>query len=784
MSLETLDFVFSAKREDGAWKKLAQTLQDSGFRTVARPGSETTVLVFARLSKATFADLVRADALKSFQVGLATQTDLAADRVRIVHSYLTSPKPIGVGLTPGKGDWELLEAIVPIAGYLRDKAVLTTAKRSLQAPGLVTLSLFETYGSDVAMYFEFLKHYTYGLAGLTAFGAVAYFKAKQYSLTYSFIGLLWLVALLVLWKRKERALVQVWGVEYAGRIEKHDAELSQLNAEKDEDDQTALPKARAAKESSRFVKELAFIPVALTFVAVLVSYQLACFVLEIFLAEIYDGPGKGLLTLVPTVLVAVFVPILTIVYNTVVDKFLLWESHDNNITRYNSFVIKSFTLNFLTGYVPLLITAFIYLPFAHLIEPNLPVLQRSIESSIHHDRYVYKYLTKLKSQHAFKINQGRLNGQFFFFMVTNSVIQLVLKYALPLVLPIVIQLVKMHVLGKKEKPAEEDAPEEKAWLDAVRKAVTLPEYKTHDDYRGLALQFGYLTMFGPVWTLAPLVAAVFNVITFKIDTYKLASGKYFRPPVPKRSDSIHPWDSAFVLLAWFGSVVSPLVTAFYRHGLTPPKSMGELAFNKASVNVSSTTLLMFTLFGFEHVFFVILFFGSKLVAKFSSLSALSLAEENAKFRGEVFAKEDPKISVDDYEWDEVSIKEMSKQAEGKYEPDVSTGILSGYGKKGSSDLARLQAKKAKLEEDRQKLEAKAGKGDRIVETVDADGNKMSAIMGSGNHIPMEDVEDIERKLLKNESDEESNAEEQSALEGKTSKKKSLKKLLKRGKEKI
>ena len=797
MSIEQSDFIFSVRGDNHTEQNLStlvSALHEHGFQTQARPGTGQSALVFARISSQTYANVVARDLQKLAEFGVTANSSEPADRPRLVYSYLTSPAgdndTNGVGITPGKGKWLFVESVLPNSAFLADKSVAQKGKEAALSPSLSAAGFRNTHGTQIALYFEFLKFYIGALGVLSIFGAIAFVKSKTYSLTYSFVNLAWGISFLLLWKRKERALVNLWGVQNAHKVEEYDADLATASIGASAKKTAAFSQENRA--GRRFMRELAFIPIAIVFVAILVTYQLTCFVLEIFLAEIYNGPGKMFLTLVPTVLISVFVPILTIIYNMVVNKFLVWEGHDNNYTRYDSFVVKTFTLNFLTGYVPLLITSFIYLPFAHFIEPELPVIKNLVISNIHHDRYAYKWLSQIKSQREFKINQARLDGQFFYFIVTNQIILFVLKYGLPLALPPVMKLVNTKLLGKKEDAVPVDKPEEKEWLAKVRHYALLPEHNVHDDYRGLCLQFGYLAMFGPVWTLAPLLSVVFNIITFKLDTLKLTSGKYFRPPVPKRVDSIHPWDIAFFALAWLGLIISPAVAAFYRHGTKPPKTLGQFGLEKASVNVSSSTYLWLTLFASEHVFFALYFIGSKA----SSFLRSDKEVENSYLQ---HSKKDEKLepkSVDkSSDWKLSSVEEVKKQAKGtgkfvspqpekKQNGTRANGhvsdeksahalvsekaILSGVsttaaGSVGTDQslnnrnakLAELEQKKAQLERvkhtlEKKQLEAQREKGDTIIDTIDSQGNKTQAIIDGDLHIDMSDVRDVERTLSKNE----------------------------------
>lgn len=757
------------KLSDANLKKLLSVLDKKGFITQARPGPDpkSTLLVFLRLSGALYLEVVEKDLIKNYEFGVTSKDDSPSDRPRVIYSYLSNPEECGgCAITPGKGEWTFVSSITPISGCLANSKFFEKAKKLILAPELGTNALKKDYGTLIAFYFEFLKFYIGSLSILAVLGLVAKLHSKTLSLTYSFVNLIWGTVFWLLWKRRERYLANFWGVQNAHKIDEYNAELTSLNKNFE---RTSSYKHRDRHDGVRFVKQIMFAPVALVFVAVLVSYQLGCFVIEIFLSEIYDGPGKAVLTLLPTILISVFVPVLTIVYNLVVDKFLVWESHDNTYSRSDSFVVKTFVLNFLTGYVPLLITSFIYLPFAHLIQPNLPEIQRTLASNINSNRYVYKYLTKVKSQQDFVINQERLSGQFFFFIVISQIIQFGVKYGLPLVLKPVLKLVNEKVLGKVEDVKVQDAPEEKEWLEKVRAAVVLPEHNVNDDYRGLAMQYGYLILFGPVWTLAPLLSLIFNAITFKLDQFKLSSGLYYRPPVLTRVDSIHPWDYAFLLLTWIGSVISPLVTAFYRHGTKPPKPLGQFALDKASVNVSSATVLILVLFFSEHLFFGLYFIGTKVSTFLKSDVEVQndFVDNDIKLRRDHYSAEVKSKGVNSGSDWKSSTELTLKQAQGIDLVPVSEpkGALTSVSQGETSTLlnrldkaSMLEQKKkllAEKEEElrlRRQLEDHKETSDSIIDTVDSEGKPTLAIIDDNSHISEKDQKELENVLDKKKSE--------------------------------
>ncbi|KAI5951497.1 hypothetical protein KGF54_004571 [Candida jiufengensis] len=602
---------------DKSLYKLIELLYEKGFAATIRPGEPDVLLIFIRLSPYKFIEEAEKDLIKNYEFGITSKDDQLSSRFRIIFSYLTSNEKLGgCGITPQEKPWENVLDIVPVTTAFDETFLIEELKSNFSDTELSTNKIKKIYGVQIALYFEFFKYYIYWLLGLSVLGLVQFFKkSKKYSLTYAFVNLIWGTFFISYWHRKEQYLVNLWGVQNCHLIQEHKSELARLN-EKFEEKSTYVHQNNTA--GFRFIKQLIFVPIALTFVGVLVSYQLGCFFIEIFLTDLYDGPGKSFLTLLPTILISVFIPVLTIVYNLVANIVIKLENHDNHASKNNSIVVKQFVLNFLVSYAPLLITSFLYLPFAHLVGPHLGDIKSTISTYVGENRFYTKYLTKLKSQKEFQINQGRLDAQFFYFTVTNQIIQAFMKYALPLVIAKATRFYQLKIQKKPQLQTKDDNAHEAIWLHNVRASLSLPEYDVDADMRSLVIQYGYLIMFGSVWPLAPLASVFFDIIFFKLDEFKLQSGRYFKPPIPKRVDSIYPWNWALFLLTWIGSVVQPVVTAFYRHGTAPPKTMGQFAFDNASVHVSSSVYFVLLLLFSEHGFLILSYVLYKLGNLFKS----------------------------------------------------------------------------------------------------------------------------------------------------------------------
>lgn len=716
------EFVLSYKYNKKLSNNLSRfisVLEEGGFYPAVRDNGDQ-LLVFLKLANYKLVELTDKDSIKNYEFGITAPNDSSSDKFRIIYDYLSDLI---------EDHQSSITSIAPITENINNSTIYNDITNHIfrlkNNPS--TNFIKENFGMHIALYFEFVKFFMNWLFFLAAFGVVSYFKAKdKFSLTFCGINLVWSVLFITFWKKRERYLVSFWGYSNFHLIQDHELQLMDIN---EYFEQKSSYKHKTNYEGAKFVKQLLFIPIAIVFAAILMAYQLGCFVVEIFLNEIYDGPGKMFLSLVPTILLSVFVPVLTIVFNIIANMLVKFENHKNSYTKTNSLVIKQFVLNFLTSYMPLLITAFIYLPFAHLVQPKIPEIQQSLVSNLNENRFYYKYLIHLKHHDDFAMNQQRLNIQFFYFVVTNQVVQLVMKYGLPHII--------LFAMGFISKPKPEDEPKdsvsEKEWLNKVRKFISLGTYDVDNDFRFMTIVFGYLVLFGPVFSLAPLFTLIFLFLTLKLDYLKLLNGKYFKPPVPERVDSIYPWNHALFVLGLLGSIISPAITAFYRHGDKPPKSLGQFTLDKASVNVSSKHLMIILLCS-EHFFVITWMILSKMFELFKTEKEWEndFTDNDIKLRHDYYTNtiKGPTKPMQDGEWEaytaDKALDDVSRIVEGKVPDDqgeeieletVGNGVGAlGYSRHDVEDLNEIK-----------------NRNDEVINVKSLNGEQAAAIIDDNQH---------------------------------------------------
>ena len=107
-------------------------------------------------------------------------------------------------------------------------------------------------------------------------------------------------------------------------------------------------------------------------------------------------------SLAPTVLLAAVVPRVLSVYRTFTRKLTDWENHDHQSSYDASLTIKTFALSAIVAYLGLALSAFVYVPFGHLVMGSvqkyvLRVTSRGDKNSSESlfDSDVHKALTKI-----------------------------------------------------------------------------------------------------------------------------------------------------------------------------------------------------------------------------------------------------------------------------------------------------------------------------------------------------------------------------------------------------
>lgn len=283
------------------------------------------------------------------------------------------------------------------------------------------------------------------------------------------------------------------------------------------------------------------------------------------------------------------------------NRLTAFENYDTDHAHDTALTQKIFVLNFLQFYLPIFLTAFVYVPFAAHIVPYLDVFGLTVKAFANSDSEL-----KTPTPANFQINPSRLRKQVIYFTVTaqivNQAMEIVVPYFKRRGMNKYQEMQNARAAKKGASPTDEvtanDAPEEAAFLKRVRREASLDEYDVATDFREMVVQYGYLTLFSVVWPLTGVSFLVNNWLELRTDAAKICTET--KRPTPWRADSIGPWLDSLGFLTWLGSITTAaIVYMFYGDA-----SSGETANVASSGNIQIWALLL-AIFASEHTYFLV-----------------------------------------------------------------------------------------------------------------------------------------------------------------------------------
>lgn len=289
-------------------------------------------------------------------------------------------------------------------------------------------------------------------------------------------------------------------------------------------------------------------------------------------------------------------PILQSILTSFATQLTHYENYETDGGFQRAMTRKVFVLNFITSYLPIFLTAFVYVPFGRLIVPYLDVFSLTVQPFAENDKQM-----QAPSTSTFSINPARLRKQVIYFTVTAQIV----NFGLEVIMPWAKRqgFVKYKQMqsaraakrgGASPQPAENDPPEEAAFLQRVRQESELDVYDVTADLREMVLQFGYMALFSVVWPLTGVSFLLNDWLELRGDAVKICT--QMQRPTPQRADTIGPWLDSLSFLTWLGSITSAaLVYLFSNDGLGP---------DGTPYDIKGWALLL-TVFFAEHTFLLV-----------------------------------------------------------------------------------------------------------------------------------------------------------------------------------
>lgn len=311
---------------------------------------------------------------------------------------------------------------------------------------------------------------------------------------------------------------------------------------------------------------------------------------------------------VPTVLLAVAIPQISSALEGIAAALTEYENHRTADHHEMSLTQKLFVLSIITNYLPILLTAFVYVPFGDDIIPHVKQLLGRL----------FPNFTSNLALRPFRPDSDRLRNEVIALTVTGQLSDFFEENILPLI------KYKLNEWYRDYRRAytkdamllmlTSDDPMEADFLKKVRNQSTRSRYNVQDDIAEIVLQFGYLALFSPVWPLISMGFLVNNWIELRSDFARICIEH--QRPAPTRSDGIGPWVAALETLTLLGSITTAAIVHL---------------FGANSIGGGSWTTLPMTIFISEHALLVLQSLAKCIFERYGS-------EQVRKERSERYAR--------------------------------------------------------------------------------------------------------------------------------------------------
>ncbi|KAF2145064.1 uncharacterized protein K452DRAFT_356396 [Aplosporella prunicola CBS 121167] len=651
------------------FERLIQALSSVGLATEVRNGENHSVLIFCRVASEEhlFGEVYRSrvrdwiHGIRSSEPPKETRKALEVDplseaeRLRIIYQLITNPESEGgAGITPKEGEWKNVEAVFALHDHAYNHRWIKkwSTQYLLNAEDLDEIR--NRLGEKIAFYFAFTQSYFTFLIFPAAFGFSAWVILGHFSPVYAIVNALWCTVFTEWWKHQEFDLAVRWGVRGVSQIE---STRKDFKHEKEVSDPVTGETVKVFPATKRLQWQLLQIPFALASILVLGSLIAVCFAIEVFISEVYNGPLKSILVFLPTGILTTVMPVLQSILTQFATRLNELENYETHGSYETALTQKIFVLNCITSYLPIILTAFVYVPFGSLVVPYLDVFSVTVKPFAEHEK-------QLQMPATFSINPDRLRKQVIYFTVTAQVVNLAMEVIVPYLKRQGFSKYKEIQSERAAKRggavlnvAENDPPEEATFLTRVRKEAELDVYDVTSDLREMVLQYGYLSLFSVIWPLTAVSFLLNDWVELRADALKICVE--MQRPTPSRADTIGPWLDSLSFLTWIGSITtSALVYLFWNDGIGPDGTPADI----------KGWALLLTVFFSEHLFLVVRKAVRVVISKMDSPGRQKERRERFTLRRRYFSEslseveKLPKMAEEGGDVDRATLEEEARQS--------------------------------------------------------------------------------------------------------------------------
>ena len=544
-------------------ERLMARLRDVGLVSVSRAGPRARgqVLVFVHIEHAVLQEMRQIERSQDFLHGVVTAEELSmdepfkpAERVRYTYKRITAPHRAssaerGAGITARCAEFPHVMDMMPLHDSSFNQAWIKTWSHVSLASIVYGIDqseidkLRDHFGVHIAMYFAFLNAYSKSLVPMAVTGFIFWLSGLANHHMYACLVVLWAIAFVEYWHIRERMLAVRWGMTGVSSVSERNSHFTPRTK--------SLSPITGMEEEvfenwRRDVRFLLCVPVTILFLVFLVSTMAAIFLFQVVVDEVYDGPAKSLVALIPTILFSTCIPLIQSAWRMAAQIMTNFENHATVHRFQSSLTSKIFGVQSVVTYGILALTAYMYLPFGEYLINQLQVhgyLDR-LFAFVTRDPNAFKGRIQ-----PFHVSPTGLHDQLFAMSVTQQLMNTFTEVILPILWRHAEKFIN-KIRGssrRKELEAFAKTNRDQAFLERVQNEFDLDVYDEFTDYAEMATQLGVISLWSVLWPLAPVMSVVNNFFELRSDAFKLVVN--MRRPIPRRVESIGSWSSVLSHLA-------------------------------------------------------------------------------------------------------------------------------------------------------------------------------------------------------------------------------------------
>ncbi|KAJ9403144.1 hypothetical protein DTO045G8_9113 [Paecilomyces variotii] len=553
------------------FRSLIRDLDEAGLRTQVRHGNGASLLVFVNAPRERLGHEVFKSRVKDWLDGISDirpvgdshtviDGDTEAEELRSIHHLVTGRKDDGgAEVTANRGRWKNVKACFPLHSPNANRGLFRRWRRLriLESEDLDELRAL--FGERVALYFAFGQYYGFFLAGAAVFATLSWMYYGSYSIGFSVISCLWCIIFVEYWKVQQTDLAIRWGSRGVCEV-KGDRAHSTWEKEA-QGHQTVQRTKEIYQVEKQLLRQLPQFAVAILASLFIGSLVLVTFTVELLALEVYKGPFKDFIDFLPTISLALSLPRISSILSKAAARLTDYENHRTEAQYELARAQKTFLSRFITYFLPLLLTAFVCVPFGDRIGSSLDAL----------------HFTWFSDRIPRHIDSRRLQQQVISFVLVTVMLQFRERNFLPHGAQVSF-MKYLHYLP--DRPTDIlhpyrrsnsssllliDHPEESGFLSRVRDESEATVRDVQDNLLEICVQFGYLALFGAVWPLVPLVFLFLHWTGFRSELFKTIMER--QRPAPLRTDTIGPCLSILEFIAWLGCLSTAAIVHLYRRNV-------------------------------------------------------------------------------------------------------------------------------------------------------------------------------------------------------------------------